>query len=208
MNKLQIAKNINTLAGTQGVIDTTENVTGYQSVLILLLDQAYTEIQKYRAEWKFMKKLVQAPLNVSLNTYSNTDISKIDRVVDQVAYKELKEIPYEKWIMSEHSITGPPIEWTKHETNDTYTFTPPDDTYLVDIYYWSIPDVMTENSSIPVLPVEFHNLIVYKALVGLGSYLGNFDLTHEYSYQYDVMMGQMMRSELESKQVKTLGWVI
>ena len=204
MNRLQIAQTINTLAGTQGTVSTTESPTGYQAALILFIDQGYTEIQKYRDEWKFMRREVLMPLSATVSTFTNTDISKIDRV--RYERDELKQVAYDDWIVTEHK-EGVPTEFTDNPGTRELTFNPSDAPYLPTLYYWAVPDIMTLNGDIPVLPVEFHNLLVYKALVGLGSYLGNYDLVNEYSFQYETMMGQMMRSQLASKRLKTLPWV-
>lgn len=205
MNRLQIAQLINTLAGTQGVIDSTENSTGYQTVLISLMDTGYAEIQNFREQWKFMKRHIQVPVNTTTYEIAFPTVKLIEKLIyDQV---ELKEIAYSNWILTDHT-TGPPAEWSWNDTGDILLVNPPDTSYIIDLYYWQNPDVMTLNADIPVLPLSYHNLLVYKTLIGLGSYLGNFDLINEYTFQYESMMGQMMRTELEGKRVKTLAWVI
>ena len=199
MNKLRIAKDVNALGGAQGTVTTTEGVSGYQEVLVLFIDKGYTQIQEHRNNWKFMRKMAQTPLNSTTNTYVNADIAKVEKIIYNQT--KLKFVPYADWILRDHA-TGAPAEYTISDIDSSVIFNPLDATYLTDLYYWSVPDVMTLNSSIPVLPIQYHDLLVFKGLMGLGTYLGNYDLVNEYSEKYDIMMGQMMRTECPQIELK------
>ena len=200
MNKLAIARLVNTLAGTQGVVDTTENVSGYQNTLITFIDQAYSDIQLYRKDWKFMKAKTDAALSTSINTYSDSDIAYIERIL--YGTKVLEEIDYDTWILNTHP-TGEPTEFTIDPYDDSIIFNPSDTNYIVTIQYKRVPDILTVNTSVPILPVRFHNIVAYKALIGLGSFLGNVDLIDRYANKYSVELGQLMRSQLPMKYLKT-----
>jgi len=202
MTKLDIARLINTLAGTQGSVDTTENTSGYQTTIITFLDQAYNDVQLYRLnQWKFMKGQVSVPLSTTVDTFSSTDVAEVTRVIYNK--QVLKEVPYEDWVLTDHA-TGKPTEFTVDPYNDNaIVFNPSDINYIVTLQYQKVPDVLSSNSAVPILPTRFHNVIAFKALIGLGSYLGNDDLITKYTSQYSIEMGQLMRSQVPRQYVTT-----
>lgn len=200
MNRLKIAQLINTLAGTQGTVDTTVGVSGYQTALIEFMDSGYNDIQIYRDSWKFLQGTVDIPLNITVNTYSNDDVAKVTRIIYNK--RVLKEILYEDWVLQDHK-EGKPVEFTTNPYTDEIEFNPLNDTYIVALQYQKVPDVMTTNSDIPIIPERFQRIIAYKALIGLGSYLGNYDLITKYSNKYSIELGALMRSQVPVKFVTT-----
>lgn len=200
MTRLELAKLINKLAGTQGTVDTTVNTTGYQSTLIAFLDQAYNDLQIFRDTWKFMREEAPIPLSTIVDSYSSDDIATVDRIIYNK--RLLREIPYDDWILSDHA-TGKPVEYTVDPSDDSITFNPSDTDYILTLQYYKVPDLMETNSAVPILPVRFHNVLAYKALIGLGSYLGNDDLITRYSLKYSIELGQLMRSQVPKKMITT-----
>lgn len=207
MNRLKICQDANTLAGTQGRIDSTVSPVGYQATLILMVDKAYNDIQIYRKYWHFLRAMVQAPLNTTTNTFSDANIARIDKLVYD--YKPLKFMNYDNWVLREWTTTDKPTYWTYDPATLEITTNPLDATYIVDVYYWSIPDVMTTNSSVPIIPDRYQDLIIHKALMNLGgSYLGNYDLASSSATAYSFMLGEMMRTQLPSRKISPQPFVI
>ena len=196
MNRLEIAQDVNTLAGTQGTIDTTESITGYQAVLLKAVDKAYKDIQLYRNDWDFMKLEADIPLTTLVKTYSNVDIAKVDKIIyDQ---KIIDRVEYADWILRDHD-TGTPREYTVNRATGLITFNTLDASYQPKLHYYRNPNKMTVNGSIPIVPLRYHDAITYKALMILGTYLGNYDLISEYSVQFAILMGAMMRDYVPSR---------
>jgi len=125
-------------------------------------------------------------------------------IVDRIIYNKsiLREVPYDDWVIKDHKL-GKPVEYTRSPIDDSIIFNPSDMDYLLTLQYTKVPDVMTVNTSVPVLPIKFHTIIVYKALIGLGSYLGNYDLISKYSLKYSIEIGQLMRSQIPQTFVRT-----
>lgn len=201
MNKLTISQQVNTLAGLQGTIDSVTSTSGYQAVLITMVDKAYSDIQTYRDDWMFMRKSVQAPLSTTLNTFSDTDIDTIRYILYDK--NKLVEWDHDRWLITDHTGPDKPHQYTFNHEEVEYEFNVLDADYLADVYYIRVPDVMTLGSSTPIIPEQYQSLIVYKSLIDLGSYLGNYDLVQNYSLAYSVEMGQMMRAQIPQKTVTT-----
>jgi hypothetical protein len=205
MNRLEIARAVDAAAGTQGTVDSTESLTGYQALLVQFVDQAYQQIQVYRKNWNFMRESALIPLSTILKTYTNADIALVEKIIYNKT--ELTRVDYADWILRDHT-SGPPAEYTISDLNGSIIFNTLDATYITSrVYYWSVPDIMTVNADIPILPVKYHELIIYKSLMGLGTYLGNYDLINEYSELYDIGMGQMLRTECPEMKLKARPWV-
>ncbi len=205
MNKLEIARLVNTLAGTQGIIETTDGLTGYQSTLVTMIDQAYEDIQVYRPSWLFLQATVDIPLNETLNTYQPIGLSKITRILHN--QQILKEVDYTRWLLESHTNKGKPTVWTYNPYSKEIEFNQLDGDYITTLQYQKVPDILANSFSIPVLPVEFHSLIAYKAVIDLGSYLGNPDLVSKYSLKYSFGIGQLLRSQTPPMHLKAPAFV-
>ena len=202
MNKLAIAKKMNRLAGTQGTIESTTNSTDeYHQVLVEFLDTAYNDIQLLRKKWKFMNLLVEPTILASGPTYTNTDIKSVKRVIYNL--KPIRFVEYDDWLLTEHA-EGPPTEYTTDPATGVITFNPLDATsYGVKIQYRRTPHIMTSDFDNPIIPLSFHNVIVWKGLMELGVYFGNWDLISNYTDKYSIEIGQLLRDQVPSEKITT-----
>ncbi len=205
MNKLELAQMVNTLAGTQGEVDNAETATGYQSVLVLMVDKAYKDIQTYRKYWNFMRTTTEVLLTEAIPTITNTEIREVLAI--RYNFGRLKQDDYDRvYLLTDQSLLPevyPQVFYVNPFTKVIY-FNPMDAEYRVDVDYWRTPHRMTANGMSPILPEEHHYAIVYKALMNLGSYLGNDDLINEYQLHYDYEMGELMRSQLPQEYITTV----
>jgi len=206
MNYLEILQEINRLAGTQGTVDAVSGLTGYQELLPVYADNAYEDIQLFRdCDWIFMRQEAEKALDATTNSFTDTDIAKIRFITYD--YKKLTYVPYERWILWENMSTGEPKMYTIQPETGEVTLNPLNAAYTVKVYYQRVPDTMTAQTDEPILPTRFQNLIVFKALIDLGQYVGNYDLTQHYGTRFSVLMGQMLRSQNPAKKLKTKPFV-
>lgn len=200
MNKLEITKKVNTFAGTQGEINSIEAATGYQATLVAMVDKAYHSIQIHREDWKFLQAEINIPLSTSVNTYINSLVAKVHRILYDK--RELKFVEYDEWLVTDH-ITGIPSEYTINEATGGLTFNPSDTDYIVSMQYHKVPDTITASTDIPIIPVRFHFAIVYQALIHLGAYLENQALITDNATEFSIEMGRLMRSQVPQKKFTT-----
>lgn len=206
MNRLTIAQTVNTLAGTQGTVDSTTSPVGYQSVLINMVDRAYNDIQIMRKDWKFMRGTVNILVNETDSSYSNpSEIAEVERVIYDK--DPLRFIHYDTAILRDYT-PGKPTYYTVNPLDNTITINDLDTSYTCTVQYYRTPDVMTANTSIPIIPAQYHSVIVYKTLIDLGAYLGNYDLITNYGNKYSIEIGHLMRSQLPKKVLKPRPLVI
>lgn len=203
MNKLQICQEVNTLSGVQGSINAVENVSGYQATIVTMVDRAYRDIQNHRANWKFMRLTTTMNLSDTVNYYDESTMAKPDELIYDL--KNLTYILYDEWIHQDEPPADIPYEYTLvpgsyvGQTFDRIETNPLDAMYNVDLYYYRKLHTMPTSTDVPVIPEEFHSVIVYKALITLGMYLGQGSIVALYTPEYNIEMGQMMRSQVPNE---------
>jgi len=208
MNKLVLAQTVNTLAATQGEINNAETATGYQSALVLMVDKAYKDIQTYRKHWNFMRATVEKLVTAAEYTITDPDIREVLAI--RYDYNRLTQENYDNdYLLQDQSLitAGWPNVFVVNPFNRDIILNPLDEDYRINIDYYRVPHVLTTNSTVPIIPAEHHYVIVYKALMNLGSYLGNDDLINEYQLHYGFELGELMQSQLPPKKVTTRSFV-
>ena len=199
MDRLTLCQKVNEKAGTQGSLESTTNINEYQQVLVGMVDTAYNDIQLLaKGECKFMRLSVSPTITSADPTYTNTDIKKIRKVIYN--QNELTLVDYDDWIMTDHS-TGEPTEYTVIPATGVITFNPLDANYVITVQYLRVPNIMTGDYDIPIIPLSFHWTIVWKALMELGSYVGNWDLISTYTDKYSIEAGDLLRDQNPQKEI-------
>lgn len=203
MNFLEIAKETNTFSGLQGDIDTVVNPTGLQKVLLKFINAAYNNIQLMRDSWAWMNTHYQFSWNPSTVEYTNTAIDKYVTI----SYDDylLKYYSYDYWKLNKFDTkldpSKPECFTIKPETNGII-INPPDDYYNIDVRAVIVPEELTSNLQVPLLPERFHRILAYKAAIDMGMYLGNAEIISANTARYDTMIGQLLRSQNLPKRIK------
>jgi len=197
MDKLTITNKVNTLAGTQGVVDNVTSTVGYQTVLIAMVDMGYLSVQTHREDWKFLKdERTVAIGSGDTPSYQSDEIAKYHRIIyDKVV---LEEIAYDDWLLRDTSVASAPTEYTVRE-DGTVFFNAFTENYSVTIQSYLVPDEIVANSDTPVIPTQYHMIIVYKALIHLGEYLFNQSLINAFTMLYSIELGRLMRSQVPNR---------
>jgi len=205
VNLLAITQKANKLAGIQGSIISLTTLTGYQAILLAHVQTAYEDIQNYRDEWHFLKTQVTIPLTTVTSTYDPADaVAKWDFFNILYDSKPLQVISYDQYIQDKISTTtagAPSVVAVDPSTNILY-FNPLDNNYSIVAKYWNTPETLSGNNDIPLLPYEFHNLIVYRSVADFAAFLGNTGLYQIYTQKANTMFGKLLRSQNPSKHIK------
>ena len=198
MNRLEIARSVYSKSGLQGSIDTTVGATGIQAAIVDYIDTVYNEVQLFRNEWFFRRAKKDVTVSPPDNQYEDEDIA----IVDSILYnkRDLVFTPYDVFVRQTYQSGKPSIYSV--DPSGAILFSPLSSNYVVTILYTRVPDVMTSNTDTPIIPLQFHMIIVYGTLVYLGDLLGNQSLIDTYTRKYDTIMGELMRSQLPTKAMR------
>ena len=209
MNFLQICQRVNDVVGFQGQI-TDVTASGYQAVLTTAVQDSYQDIQRYRPDWEFKK--ARRSINVSdlQTTYTLQDLWGTDTpdlaLYEYINYdfRRMEFIPYEEFVLIDFGDYTPskPRTYTIEPASKSLIIEPVDQVYTLDLHYIRELDVLTANTSVPVIPERHHQLIVYMAIMKLSTYVGNATLYDTYSVMTATGLGQLMREENPAKVIR------
>jgi hypothetical protein len=222
MNFLQLAQKVALESGTvpgDGQPVTVFNQTGRLAAIVRWTADAWLAIQNHRQDWRWMRGEFTSALSTGQSLYppailgiadfadwtmrearpeSNTLVIH-DPAVGLADEGRLIQLDYETFYHTQR--LGPPTlgrpRFFAVTPGNELAFSPvPDKDYLIRGMYRKAPQVLQADADVPHMPARFHDLIVYRALVSLG--------THDESMgQLPIWMSEVTRrmSELERDQL-------
>lgn len=200
MNYLRIMQLTDMACGLQGDIDTVNNLKDIQVNIAEFVNLAYYDIQVMSDEWKFMQRTLVTSVSQINPTILNASVGKWGKVY--YSNREVRFVPYDEYLTSDWTVDSsiPKMYTIVPETNQM-VFNNLDNSYAIKARYVIAPDALEADSDVPVLPLRFHNILVYKAASDFGSWLGNSEIEDRNMTKYDTLLLQLKRSEIPSKMV-------
>jgi hypothetical protein len=200
MHYLRIMQLTNMACGLQGDIDTVNNLKDIQISIAEFVNLAYYDIQVMRDDWKFMQGTLDTHITPASYTITNADVGRWNKLY--YSNKEVRRYDYEGYLNSDWtSAPGPPRMYTIIPETNGVVFNTPDQPYAIRARYVRVPLTLSNDSDIPIIPVRFHTVLVYKAAADFGSWLGNPEIEDRNMTKYDTLLLQLKRSEIPSKTV-------
>lgn len=219
MNFIQLARETRKRSGLQGTGPASVSTTGYEAAIVTAVQDAWTDIQIERKDWKWMRSNVTFSISQgteNTQTYSTTDILgpdgrlnswRVDTcyVDDGGQWKNLRYVGYDKFIKDTQNVDQPglPDKFTIEPQSQALIFPNPDNSYFVKIDYQKSEQELESDSDTPELPVEFHKLIMYGAVMNYAEELGRQGKFSYYSVKYARAMNILMRNQLPRKTVES-----
>lgn len=217
MNFLQICQEANRLAGMQGTLSTVASSTGYQYTLVRFVAQAWIDLQVLRKDWPFMRTTVSFNTTAAKTEYTLADLSISDLARwymmtytdDNSLVQRIKKMAYDQYLLEniDQRDGAAPVLYAVDPNDKHIYLNPPDGVYACVGHYITEPVELTGSTDTPTLPESFHMLLAYTGAARMAAFMGNSNLYSDLSFRADVMLGNLMRSELPPKRVKTMGIV-
>lgn len=211
---LDICKSVDVLLGSQGVFTSVVTTNGFQQGIVKYVQKAWNNIQVTRKDWKFLRRTVAFSTVLNQESYSLEDIFGVgvanpvgEWVVDRFIkddFTTLEYIPYETWILQDHSRARDPRKFTINSNAETTAFLvmdKPDGVYNYTLHYNRKPQLLEENTDVPICPTEFHDLIIYQALADLSANLGNSDIYSTSAITANQLYNTLLRSQCPAKRI-------
>lgn len=212
MNYLQICQRVHDIVGFQGQF-TGVAATGYQAVLTAAVREAYEDVQRYRAEWNWLKQNRPANVDETKSVYTLAELFS-GQPVDFADYRyinwtkdsatrarRLQEVDWDTFALMKFTNGDSPRYWTYDPATYDLYLSPLDQLYTIDIFYTLTLDLLTLNTQVPLIPGRHHQIIVYGACMKLATFVGNPTLFDTYSVKYAEELGQLMRETNPAKVV-------
>lgn len=213
MNFLQICQAVRREAGIAG--SGPSAITGENEELTRVIEwvqQAWRELQLDREDWWWMRQSFTFNTVAGDNTYTATDAGitalgswitdsmRIYKQTDGVAAEgRLPFLPYDEW-RNIYAIGSqaqqPPNRVTVKPDLNLALGPTPDDVYVVTGDYYAAATSFTAATDVPILPVQYHDAIVFLALTKYAAYEAAPEV---YSYargQYEFYVERIERNQL------------
>ena len=205
MNYLTICQRVHDIVGFQGQF-TSVQATGYQAVVTQAVKDSYEDVQRYRAEWNWLKASKDINVSDLADVYTLEDLWGAGFTPDLAAYRyinwydgtrkfRLREIHYDRFILMDFPEPHQPRLYTVRPWDKALLISPVDQVYTLDLNYTLTLDQLVNNTDEPKIPLRHQQAIVYAAVMKVSTYTGDPTLYDTYSVKYAEEMGQLMREE-------------
>jgi len=221
MTFLELVRAVRSRVGMQGSGPTgVTTATTAEMDLVNAVSDAWIDLQLFRnEEWRWMRNTTSFNMVAGTNTYTESTIFPVnsrlsywrkDTCYAMVNGKKIPVYPieYDTFIYRTNNDTSTryPYIFTVRPWDNALLFNTPNDTYTIYIDYQKTPQQLVANGDIPELPTRFHLAIVYAAVEKYDAIIGTTSYD-QYAQQHAIILGQIMRNQLDKKTVITRGIV-
>lgn len=210
---LQLCKDLRREAGLSGTgpAAVTSQV-GMDDKIVNWVKNAWTDIQGFHPNWRFHWKddgVINCVVNQrdydpvalgfdfriiereSVKSYKDTNAT--ERWVDYVEYDDFRRI-----YMYGANKYGQPIAYTITPDNKIRFYPTPNDTFTVTFEYYRNPQELASNTDVPLMPSQYHIMIVYHALIHYAAHD-----EAQVVYQDALLHYNRLKTRLEMEQLRT-----
>jgi hypothetical protein len=212
-NFLQLCQRASREANIPGTGPTTvTGQTGELGQMVSWVATAYEDIQNFHSNWAFLQesfsflteadKAEYTPLEAGitdLNEWYTSDFRIYEAVPDEYY------LVYEPWAIYRPSYqygtlrtqTSKSRVITVKPNKNLFLWPIPNGIYTVNGQYFMQPDIMTDDSDIPIFPSNFHLAIVWRALMFYGANLAANEAYSHGRAEYKKIMRKMEVNRIE-----------
>lgn len=198
MDFLELCKRVRQKSGLSGDIAAVTGQQGILAKLVTWVQDADLEIQRSHADWSFMWRKVTSALVVGKNEYLPADFGMSPFASVSKLYLGATEINPVPWSQLEHSLlsngsvpTGQPGEYALSPDGMIVFNRNPTSADAVHIRYYLASTPMTLNTSVSLIPAEFHEAIVQRALQSYASSEQDDQLQRDAMAQFESISKEM-----------------
>jgi hypothetical protein len=215
MTFLQLCKRLRMEAGIPGTGPITAiDQSGEIGRIVDWVSSAYEDIQNLRATWKFLRTSFTFSTMAAKQNYTLTDVSLTDLAVwktsrddDLTIYSSVSDeqyLIYCPWDVfkgtylfgTNRTTTGRPTIATIKPDNSMSLWPIPNTVFTVIGEYYKKAQTMAVDSDEPLIPSQFHIIIVWKALMYYGAYSGSPDLYTHGEREYKHVLRKLEKNQL------------
>lgn len=195
MTNIELCQRLRQEAGIAGSgPSTVVSQSGELERVVSWINSAYEDIQNIRATWRFLQESFTFSTIDGTQNYTPSDVSlsdlsawKTDCFTLYSSESDEQDLTYLLWknfkrtyiFGANRSVSTRPTMFTVKPDNSVSLWAIPDAVYTVTGEYYKKAQSMSANDDEPLIPSQFHMIIVWKALMLYGAYSGASDVyTH------------------------------
>jgi hypothetical protein len=198
MNFVQLVEDLRVECGVSGApLISVQTLNGELLRLKTWIRDAWQELQLERTDWKFMRRPVSFTTMAGVQSYSlatvqaanaNIDIDlykqdtfSIDppldtparsqeQPLDVMAYEHFRNMYVVGYPATDATRWQRPIAMAFDDAKTIWFGPSPDKAYTIRGDCWINPQVLTADTDVPIMPLKYHKVIVYRAMKKYAGY--------------------------------------
>lgn len=218
MQYLQMAQKVRQLVGLQGTGPSSVDATGSEGLFLSNVQNAWEDLQNYRADWKWMREnktfnmvagtttytpaTIFGPVNRFKSWYKDSFFILVDGKKAPINHYNYDYFRY-RHINDVDQTT--PSGFTIRPKDYALQFSIPDSNYQIDCDYKKSNQTLSAATDIPELPTDYHMLIVYEAASRYALTIALGHVYDQYSQKALEMLGNLLREQNPQKVFKVRG---
>lgn len=218
----RVAARSGTVSGTQPLAVTSQ--TGRLAKIVEWVEDAYVEIQGQRDEWLWMRGEYETALTIGLAAYEisalvadrpgaliagNTEHSALSLYDADIGVSDEGRISVLGWaefrakalIGGARETTGKPVMAAVDNAGSLHVWPTPDKAYVIHGVYRKAAQRLEASIDVPDMPVDFHDLIMWQALLYLGEYDESLAQLPLWNRNYMKLLSNLERRQLPAIQL-------
>ena len=207
MTYLELVRRLARGVGASGTIQSLQAAEGEAKRLADWVNQAWLEIQLARDtwSWRLNEFEVSVPAGTSVvNTATVTDFYKplngfiYGKFSNTSTWLPLQFVDFQTWqsyVRSRQASHGQPTNYTQRFDRNIELYPIPNQNYAVRGLYVRKPQRLVNDFDEPILPEEYHQLIVYQAMMLYAQYEAAPEIFQAGVQGYNRLYNRMVNSE-------------
>lgn len=221
---LQLCQDAARESGTVPNIGEPTTTTGASGRLLRItkwVTEAYNDIQRQRNTWRWLYEDFSGSLISGTREYNAASLgitSRFSRWVSEgprgrdlftiylpadgqdtegfLQLKDYRDFRVTAGVGSNVSLEQKPVWITIDPKNQLQFYPTPDAAYTVRGVYYKGPQTLSSDADVPEMPEEFHQIIVWRALMLMGTYDEAFEQYPIWKTEFDRLMDQLTDNQL------------
>lgn len=191
-------------AGISGTFTSVASQKGEFKRVVNWITRATTEIEGLWFNWDFLHVFhtfdtvvgvsdYPAPTNHNLWDVVTAKLPTREQTLDSISWTRKKldpSLPYD----------GDPFEFTVLPNKSIRLYGTPTSIIKLDIEYWKVPTALVNNADTPAIPLQFRDIIVYKALQHYANYESADEVKVQSLENYQARLTQLESQALPGHQ--------
>jgi hypothetical protein len=218
MNFLQLAQRLRSESGTSGANPITcQNQTGDIARLVNWINDAWLDIQNIHVDWFFLRQSFTfntntitpqqsyTPLQCNTTNFGNWKYDSMRVYSSAIGFSNEMILVYLPWdefrnlyLYNTQRLlqTRPVLYSVDPQKNFVLGPTPDLSGYSVDGEYFNVATYMVNDIDTPIMPAQYHMLIVWRALIAYGLYEGASEAIDRGTSEFNTLMLRLQRDQL------------
>ena len=212
MNYLELSQRLVQEAGIAGGGPATvTGQTGIKKKVVDWIARAWTEIQNQQ-NWDFLWATTSFTTTVAQRDYDPVDNLQLDPALSlfitdsfriyttSTGLSDQGSLEYVDWATWSTGTqgkgavsSGKPSQFTILPDDTIRLNATPDLSYTIDFDYYRTPVELSANSDTPALPAQFHDIILYQAMIYYAAHEDAPELYQDANSELDLRMSELMK---------------